>query len=57
MRPKKHLGQHFLTSTRYAERIAESVPAGSGENVLEIGPGQGAECLPEKRFPVFICGS
>ena len=23
---KKHLGQHFLTS-RYAERIAESVPA------------------------------
>ncbi|HON09890.1 MAG TPA: 16S rRNA (adenine(1518)-N(6)/adenine(1519)-N(6))-dimethyltransferase RsmA [Chitinispirillaceae bacterium] len=54
MRPKKHLGQHFLTSTRYAERIAESVPAGSGENVLEIGPGQGAlSVYLKKRFPDF----
>ncbi|NLG17109.1 MAG: ribosomal RNA small subunit methyltransferase A [Fibrobacter sp.] len=54
MRPKKHLGQHFLTSTRYAERIAESVPAISGANVLEIGPGQGAlSFYLKKRFPVF----
>lgn len=42
MRPKKHLGQHFLTAPTYARRIAEAVPAASGDPVLEIGPGKGA---------------
>ncbi len=42
MGPKKHLGQHFLTAPAFAKRIAESVPASTGECVLEIGPGRGA---------------
>jgi len=54
MRPKKHLGQHFLTAPVYAKRIADSVPAGSEENVLEIGPGQGAlSTFLKERFPGF----
>ena len=52
MGPKKHLGQHFLTSPAYARKIAESVPALSGENVLEIGPGRGAmSTFLKERFP------
>jgi 16S rRNA (adenine1518-N6/adenine1519-N6)-dimethyltransferase len=56
MRPKKHLGQHFLTSPACARRIAEAVPAGAGENVLEIGPGRGAVSIfLKERFPGFHC--
>jgi len=52
MRPKKRLGQHFLTSTHMAERIADSVPAAPGDHVLEIGPGRGALTVHLlKRFP------
>jgi 16S rRNA (adenine1518-N6/adenine1519-N6)-dimethyltransferase len=54
MRPKKHLGQHFLTAPAYARRIAESVQAGPTENVMEIGPGQGAMSIfLKERFPSF----
>jgi 16S rRNA (adenine1518-N6/adenine1519-N6)-dimethyltransferase len=54
MRPKKFLGQHFLTAPSYARRIADAVPALRGENVLEIGPGQGALSVHLKqRFPEF----
>jgi 16S rRNA (adenine1518-N6/adenine1519-N6)-dimethyltransferase len=50
--PKKHLGQHFLTSPAYARRIAEAVPAGGDENLLEIGPGHGAlTVFLRERFP------
>jgi 16S rRNA (adenine1518-N6/adenine1519-N6)-dimethyltransferase len=57
MGPKKHLGQHFLTSVSYARRIAESIPAeGPGEHLLEIGPGRGALSIHLKnRFPDFHC--
>ena len=42
VRPKKHLGQHFLSDPNIARRIVESLrlPEGVGE-VLEIGPGMG----------------
>jgi len=40
VRPKKHLGQHFLTDQHIAGRIVDSLQAKSG-NVLEIGPGKG----------------
>lgn len=42
VRPKKHLGQHFLTDLSIAERIAKSL-SGHGDygRVLEIGPGTG----------------
>lgn len=42
VRPKKHLGQHFLTDLSIAERIAQAVKGHDGVNcVLEIGPGMG----------------
>ncbi len=54
MRPKKHLGQHFLTAPTYAQKISDAVPANAGENVLEIGPGQGAlSIFLKERFPEF----
>ncbi len=39
-RPK--LGQHFLSSPRYRERIAAALPLRRDELVVEIGPGRGA---------------
>ena len=54
MRPKKHLGQHFLTAPSYARRISDSVPSDQNGNVLEIGPGQGALSIFLKdRFPTM----
>lgn len=40
VRPKKHLGQHFLTDESIARRIADSL-SGDPNQVLEIGPGMG----------------
>ncbi|MCI5057967.1 MAG: 16S rRNA (adenine(1518)-N(6)/adenine(1519)-N(6))-dimethyltransferase RsmA [Flavobacteriales bacterium] len=43
VRPKKHLGQHFLTNDNIAKRIASSLDLkDASQNVLEIGPGTGA---------------
>ena len=39
--PKKHLGQHFLTDPSIAQRIVEALQPGSGDTVVEIGPGKG----------------
>jgi 16S rRNA (adenine1518-N6/adenine1519-N6)-dimethyltransferase len=39
--PKKHLGQHFLTDTDTAHRIADSLVAGPEGTVVEVGPGMG----------------
>lgn len=39
VRPKKHLGQHFLTSELIAGRIVDALH--DAENILEIGPGTG----------------
>jgi len=42
VRPKKQLGQHFLTDTRIASRVALSLSGwGHAPNLLEIGPGTG----------------
>lgn len=41
VRPKKALGQHFLTDMRIAERIASTLDDFTGTPVLEIGPGMG----------------
>lgn len=42
LRPKKSLGQHFLTDRNIIEKIADSIPAKNGHRVIEIGPGTGA---------------
>ena len=41
VRPKKALGQHFLTDLGVAARIAATLDAAPGLPVLEIGPGMG----------------
>ncbi|MBP3639950.1 MAG: 16S rRNA (adenine(1518)-N(6)/adenine(1519)-N(6))-dimethyltransferase RsmA [Muribaculaceae bacterium] len=41
VRPKKALGQHFLTDLDVAARIAATLDAAPGMPVLEIGPGMG----------------
>jgi len=42
VRPKKNLGQHFLTDLSIAKRIADTVDEPYGElPVLEVGPGMG----------------
>lgn len=41
VKPKKALGQHFLTDLGVAERIASTLDAYTGIPVLEVGPGMG----------------
>lgn len=41
VRPKKALGQHFLTDLSVAERIAATMDGFKGLPLLEIGPGMG----------------
>lgn len=54
VRPKKNLGQHFLTDLNIAKRIADTVDACPDIPVLEIGPGMGVltQYLVEKPRPV-----
>jgi 16S rRNA (adenine1518-N6/adenine1519-N6)-dimethyltransferase len=42
IRPKKSLGQHFLTDENIIEKIADAIPAEKDHRVIEIGPGTGA---------------
>ncbi len=41
VKPKKHLGQHFLTDKNIARKIARSLQLDTYDTVLEIGPGMG----------------
>lgn len=41
VKPKKALGQHFLTDEGIAERIADTLQPFAGTPVLEVGPGMG----------------
>jgi len=41
VRPKKHLGQHFLTDPAIARRITDALQLTGPGDVLEIGPGTG----------------
>lgn len=42
MRPRKGLGQHFLTHPLLLDRIAGATGVQAGDVVLEIGPGKGS---------------
>lgn len=42
MKPKKSLGQNFLTSGKAVFEIVNAGEIKKGENILEIGPGKGA---------------
>ena len=50
VRPKKHLGQHFLTDPGIAQRVAESIPD-TAARLLEVGPGKGALTTHLLRLP------
>lgn len=41
VRPKKHLGQHFLEDPAIAKTIVDSLTVRDRRNVIEIGPGTG----------------
>jgi len=41
VRPKKHLGQHFLTDPVIAERITNLLQDNPETSVIEVGPGKG----------------
>lgn len=41
LKPKKSLGQHFITDPNMIDKIANTVQAGKGNRVIEIGPGTG----------------
>jgi len=41
IRPKKSLGQNFLTDPRYLRKIVDAAQIGPGDRVIEIGPGLG----------------
>jgi 16S rRNA (adenine1518-N6/adenine1519-N6)-dimethyltransferase len=40
-RPKKRLGQHFLTDRHYLDRIVAAIDPRRGDAMVEIGPGTG----------------
>ncbi len=56
VRPKKFLGQHFLTDLSIAQRIADTVDACPGLPVLEVGPGMGVltQFLMKKERPLKV---
>ncbi len=56
VRPKKQLGQHFLTDLTIARRIADTVDACPDIPVLEVGPGMGVltQYLAEKPRPLKV---
>ncbi|MDC1434495.1 16S rRNA (adenine(1518)-N(6)/adenine(1519)-N(6))-dimethyltransferase, partial [Flavobacteriaceae bacterium] len=56
VRPKKKLGQHFLTDLSIAEKIANTLSFDTYDRVLEIGPGMGVltQYLPWKENKVSL---
>lgn len=56
VRPKKNLGQHFLTDLNVARRIADTVDACPDLPILEVGPGMGVltQYLLEKKRPLKV---
>ena len=56
VRPKKNLGQHFLTDLTIARRIADTVDACADLPVLEVGPGMGVmtQYLIDKPRPIAV---
>lgn len=55
VRPKKHLGQHFLTDQRIAQKIAEALSSWKGyTQVVEVGPGMGVLTQYLVKDPRFV---
>lgn len=56
VRPKKYLGQHFLTDLNIAQNIADTLSGEGYQHVLEVGPGMGVltQYLLEKPFTTHV---
>ena len=56
VKPKKFLGQHFLTDLQIARAIADTVDSYPDAPVLEVGPGMGVmtQFLTEKPRPLKV---
>ena len=56
VKPKKALGQHFLTDLQIAERIADTLSEFKHLPVLEIGPGMGVltQFLLDKGYDLTV---
>lgn len=57
VKPKKHLGQHFLTDMALSEKIVESMDYSLADSVIEIGPGTGVltQFLAKKELDLILC--
>ena len=56
VKPKKQLGQHFLTDPKTARKISQQLKNVNNAPVIEIGPGKGmlTKFLLEKDFQFFV---
>ena len=56
VKPKKHLGQHFLKDKNIAEKIVNSLNAENIKDVIEIGAGTGilTDFLLKKDYNLHI---
>lgn len=56
VRPKKHLGQHFLKNDAIAAQIADSLTGEGYDTVVEIGPGTGVltQFLQKREEDLFV---
>ncbi len=56
VKPKKKLGQHFLTDENIAKKIVNALDCENAESVLEIGPGTGVltRWLKDKKVPYYL---
>lgn len=56
VKPKKHLGQHFLIDLKIAKKIVDSLKAKEVSKVLEVGAGMGVltEFLLKRKFITYV---
>lgn len=56
VKPKKHLGQHFLKDQSVAENLANALTGVGYKYVLEVGPGMGVltQFLLQRDFETFV---
>ena len=45
VKPKKYLGQHFLTDEKIAQQIVDALSFDGYKNIIEIGAGTGVLTL------------
>ena len=56
VKPKKHLGQHFLIDHNIAKKISGTLDYKNYDDVIEIGPGKGilTKEIIKKKIPFVV---